>query len=129
MCLDAQFAAVHVLSYGNILHLFGDDAFLCQSHLRLSWLSLGYPWLTELRQSFLKVDIYSRVAVRTAGVVDIHWGIVAEMLLALFYCHRRRKRHLAHAHLQFGMDDSIHIDLFRTGISYFYVIVHSVGYL
>ena len=73
MCLNAQFAAVHVFSNSDIFHFLGNDSTLSQSHLRLAFLAFRDPRLAQFWKTFFEVNFNVRVAIRATGVVDIHW--------------------------------------------------------
>ena len=64
------------------------------------------------------------VTVRTAGVIDIDGNILLKVFLAVLDSHCGSKAYLPHAHLQLGMQFSLHIYFLRTGISDFDVVVH-----
>ncbi len=74
VALDAQLLAVHVLTYGNVFHLRGDDAGLGVSHLGDVLSSLGTTG---------QLDVFEAEMVETV-VGKAHLAIVAAHLAQLF---------------------------------------------
>ena len=98
---------------GNLLELFGIVA-------------VENPLLSHARQSLLQIYLIVRVAVWTAGVVDIHRSVWLGMRNAPFVLHHSRSEvHLGHSDFDLREEFSLHIRLFSLGVS-FVIVWHNV---
>ena len=86
--------------------------------------ALHNPWLAQAWESFSHVGLYARIAVWSACVVYIDRRIFALDAFPVFYRYCRHLLYDTHSDFDFRMERAFDIDFLRTGIGYFYVILH-----
>ena len=94
---------------GNLLELLGIVA-------------VENPLLAHSWQAFLQIYLIVRVAVRTAGIVDVNRSVWLCMWNAALILHNSRSEvNLGHSNLDLWEEFSLHIRLFSLGVSFLIV--------
>lgn len=98
---------------GNLLELLGIVA-------------VDNPLLAHSWQALLQIYLIVRVAVRTAGIVDVNRSVWLCMRNAALILHNSRSEvYLGHSNLDLWEEFSLHIRLFSLGVS-FLIVWHNV---
>ena len=84
---------------------------------QLLHLTLQDPLLAEPWQAAAQVNVRRRVAVRSAGVVDVDGRVLCHDLLPVLYSHGGGEAYFPHAHFHVRMERALHVDFLRVRIS------------
>ena len=111
--LEEAGAATVMPLAGNLLELLGIVA-------------VENPLLAHSWQALLQINLIVRVAVRTAGIVDVNRSVWLCMWNAALILHNSRSEvYLGHSNLDLWEKFSLHIRLFSLGVS-FLIVWHNV---